>query len=104
MDEAVGQGMLRVEHTRHFFVSNDKDRSRRDGGRRSHAYRLACHAPFSEKVTGAKNRHNGFLATLINYGELDAPFLDVHDAIRSLALREDGLFVLEVCNSSRYSD
>jgi hypothetical protein len=73
-DETVGQGMLRVEHARHFFVSNDKDRRRRDGGRRSHAYRLACQASFSEKVTGAENRHHRFLAALINYGELDAPF------------------------------
>ena len=88
----------------HFVFSNDKDGRRHDGGRRSHANRLAGHAPFSKKVPEAKNRHDRFLATLIYDRELHAAFLDVHDAIGVLALREDGLLFSELRNPSRCSD
>jgi len=60
--------------------------------------------PFSQKVSGAKNGHDRFLATLIHHRQPYAPLLDVHDAIGGLALREDGLLFSELLNPSRCSD
>ena len=53
---------------------------------------LARKAPFPKKVTRSQNRHNGFFAGLIDHSELYTAFLNVHDILRGIALREDGFF------------
>ena len=69
-----------------------------------YADRLARHGPLPKKIPSPKNRHDSFLAALIDHRELNASFLDVHNAIRSFALRENGLLFAEFLNPSRCSD
>jgi hypothetical protein len=57
-------------------------------------------SPFLQKVTGTENRYDSFLAAFIYYRELDAAFLNVHNAIGRIALGENGLLFLELRDPS----
>jgi len=59
--------------------------------------------PLAEKITRPQNRHHGFLASLGNDGEFHAASSDVHDAARSVTLRENGLFSFELNDFSRHA-
>jgi hypothetical protein len=95
-DEAIGKLVLLVEHPNHFVFLNDENGGERNRGRSGHANGLASKASFSKKITGSENRYDGFFASLINYCKLDAAFLNVHDVLRGIALREDGFFFLKL--------
>ena len=65
-----------------------------------HANGLAREAAFPKEVTRSQNRHNGLFASLIHHSKLHAAFLNVHDILCDVALREDGLFSSELANLS----
>ncbi len=50
--------------------------------------------PFAEKVTGAEDCNDGFLAVLGNDGELHLALLDIKNGVRDVALRKDNLALL----------
>ncbi len=91
-DEAVGELVFPVEHANHLVFLNDEHGGRCNRGRSRHANGLACKTPFPKKITRPKDRHNGFFAGLIDHSKLHAAFLNVHDTLRGIALREDGFF------------
>jgi len=45
--------------------------------------------PSPKKSRGPRGRHNGLFAAPIDHGKPDAAFLNVHDVLRGIALRED---------------
>jgi len=81
--------MLCMEHAQHLVFLNDQKRGGCSGCSRAHPNHLARHAALSKKVTRAKHRDHRFLAGPIHNGKFHAALLDVHDAISSIALRED---------------
>jgi hypothetical protein len=99
-DEAVGKLVFPVEHPKHFLFFNYKYRGRCNRGRRCHANHLARQAAFSQKITRAKNRDNSFFTGLIHDSKLHAAFLDVHDILGRVALREDGFLPLKLADLS----
>src|ERR1700692_434879 len=68
-------------------------------GRRD-AYRLPCQGTLAHKVARLQHRHDGFLADLGDDGDLYRSFLDVHDVLADVSLREDGVLRLEFQNGS----
>lgn len=99
-DEAVGELVLFVEHTNHFIFFDHQHGSGRDRGGSGHAAGLTAQASFAKKITGAENCDDGFPAGLIDYGELHAAFLNVHDVRGGIALGEDGFFFAELADFS----
>ncbi len=91
-DEAVGELVFLVERANHLGFLNDKHGGRCNRGRRRHANGLACEAPFPQKIAASENRYNGFFAGLIDYSKPHTAFLNVHDILGGIALREDGFF------------
>jgi hypothetical protein len=90
--KALGERMLRLEHANHLVFRNDQHGGRGNRGRRRHANGLSRKAPFPKEITRSKNPYNGLFAGLIDHDKLDAAFLNVHDILRGIALREDGFF------------
>ena len=91
-DEAVGELVFPVEHANHLVFLNDEHGGRCNRGRSRHANGLARKAPFPKKIARSQNRHDGFFAGLIDHSKLHTAFLNVHDILRGIALREDGFF------------
>jgi hypothetical protein len=89
-DEAVRELVLCVEQANHLVFLNHEYGGRRNRSR--HANGLARNAPFSKKIARSKHRHNGFFTDLIDHSELHAAFLNVHDRLGGITLREDGFF------------
>src|SRR5216683_6978165 len=48
--------------------------------------------PSPKKIAASENRYNGFFAGLIDYSKPHTAFLNVHDILGGIALREDGFF------------
>src|SRR6266852_5041535 len=88
-NEAVGESMFSMEHACHLAFLNEEHGGRRNRGRASHANGPARKAPFSKKIPGSKDRYNGFLAGLVNNGELYTAFLNVHHTRSRITLRVD---------------
>jgi len=99
-DEAVGELVFSVKDAIHFAFLNDEHSGGCNRGCRRHANQLARQAAFSKKIARTQNRHNGFFAGLIHHRQLHAAFLNVHDALGGIALREDGFFSLKLANFS----
>ena len=99
-DEAVGELVFLVERANHFVFLNDEHGGGCNRGRSRYANGLARKAPFPKKITRSKERHNGFFAALIDDSELHTTFLNVHDILRGIALREDGFFSSKLSNLS----
>ena len=78
----------------------DEHAGRRNRGRSRYANGLARKAPFAKKIARSKNCYNSFFACLIDHGKLHTAFPDVHDILRGIALREDGLFSSKLANHS----
>jgi hypothetical protein len=57
-----------------------------------HAIGPARQAPFPKEITRSQNRHYGFFAGLMDHRKPHTAFLNVHDILRGIALREDGFF------------
>src|SRR5229473_3586795 len=91
-DETVGELVFLVERANHLIFLNDEHGGWRNRGRGRHANGLARKASFPKKIARSKDSHNGFFARLIGHSELHTAFLNVHDILRGIALREDGLF------------
>jgi len=92
-----------VEHANHFVFLNHQDGGGRDRGGRGHANMLASEAGFAEEIAGAQNRYHGFPARFVDYRELHAALLKIHDVLGGIALGEDGLFSIELGDSSAQS-
>jgi len=99
-DEAVRKLVFPVEHANHFVFLNDEDGGGCNGGRSRHANGLAGKAAFPKKITRSKNCHNGFFAGFIDHGKFHAAFVNVHDILCGIALREDGFFSAKLSNLS----
>lgn len=99
-DEAVGELVLFVEHANHFIFFDNQCGSGCDRSGSGHAAGLTAQASFAKKITRAENRDHGFPAGLIDYGELYATFLNVHDVLGGIALGEDGFFFAELADFS----
>jgi hypothetical protein len=94
-DKAIGELVFLVEHPNRLVFLNNEHGGECNGGRSSHANGLARKAPFPEKITRSETRYNGFFAGLIDHGKLHTAFLNVHDILRGIALREDGFLSLK---------
>ncbi len=92
--------MFGVEHARHLVFLDDEHGCGCDRGGRRHVVGLARKAPFPKKITCSQNRYNGFFAGLVDYRQLHAAFLNVHDILRGIALCEDGLLLSKVIDLS----
>jgi len=99
-DEAVRKLVFPVEHANHFVFLNDEDGGGCNSGRSRHANGLPSEAAFPKKITRSQNRHNGLFAGFIHHGKLHAAFLNVHDILCGIALREDGFFSSKLANRS----
>ncbi len=88
-DEAVGELVFLVERANHLDFLNDEHGGSCNRDRSRHANGLARKAPFSQKITWSKDRHNSFFAGLTNNGELYAAFLKVHHTRGRITLRVD---------------
>jgi hypothetical protein len=99
-DEAVGELVFSVEHPNHLVFLNYEHGRGCNRCRRRYAFGLTRQASFSKKITGTKNRHNSFSADLIYHRQLHTAFLNVHDTLRGIALREDGFFFSKLLNFS----
>jgi hypothetical protein len=99
-DEPVGKLVFPVEHANHLAFLNDKYAGGRNRGRSRHADGLARKAAFPKEVTRPQNRHNGFFAGFIDHSKLHTAFLNVHDILCRIALREDGFFSSKLANLS----
>jgi hypothetical protein len=80
----------------HLVFVNHKNGGRRDRGRGCHVCRLAREATFPDEIARPKDRYHRFLASHIDDGKSYAVFLYVHDTLRGIALREDGVFSLKL--------
>src|SRR5713226_2743991 len=94
--------MLCVKSAQQFVFVDDQKSSRSNRRRRAHTYRLARHAPLAEKIIRTKHSDHGFFSGPINHGEFHATLLDIHDALRRLTLRVDGLASPKFRDFSRY--
>src|SRR4029077_5484393 len=99
-DEAVRKLVFSVEHANHFVFLNDEHGGGCNSSRSRHANGLASKAAFAKKITRSQNRHNGLFAGFIDHGKLHAAFLNVHDILCGIALREDGFFSSKLSNPS----
>ena len=54
----------------------------------------------SQKIAWSKDSHNSFLAGRIDHRKLHTAFLNVHDTLRRIALREDSFFCLKFADPS----
>src|ERR1700747_1104631 len=95
--------MLCMECAQQVVFLHDQKCGWRNGRCSAHANRLARHASLAKKITRAKHRDHRFSSGTIYNGEFHAALLDVHDAIRSLALRIDRFVSPKFCDFSRYS-
>src|SRR5579864_549776 len=94
--------MLCMEDAQQFIFLNDEKCGWCNGCSRPHANRLARHAALAKEITWAKHRDHRFSSGSVYHGEFHAALLDVHDAIRSLALRIDRFVSPKFCNFSRH--
>src|SRR6266849_7747837 len=90
--------MLFVEHPQHLVFFDDQKGGWRYGSRCPHPDRLARHASLAKKVTRAEHCDHRFLSRPVYHREFHSALLDVHDAIRSLALRVDRFVSPKFCN------
>lgn len=94
--------MLCVEHAQHFVFVDGQNGSRYVRGSRALADQLTRHAALAKKIARTKHGHHRFPARPIHDGESYGTFLNVHDAIRGVALREDPLGSPKSGNLSRH--
>jgi len=94
--------MFGVEHAQQLFFLDDKKGSRCNRCSCSHPDRLARHASLAKKVIRAKHRDDRFLSKPIHHGQFHAALLDVHYAVRSVALRVDWFAPAKFRNFSRH--
>ena len=80
---------LLVEKPDHLFLLEHEDGARRNRGRVSHPQRLASEAALAKEFARSEHRDHGLSPGLRANGELHAAFLNVHDAVAHIALRED---------------
>src|SRR5712664_3267013 len=97
-DKAVGELVLPVEHANHLVFLYDEHGGGRNRGCSRDATGLARKAPFPKKIARFKDRHNGYFAGLVDHSKLHTAFLNVHDILRGIALREDGFFCAKFFN------
>jgi hypothetical protein len=90
-NEAIGEGVLRVQELDHRALLNQQDLARRHGRRGRDAQRLTGQAAFAEKIARAEHRDDGLLSCRRHDRELHRAVLDVQHARASVALREDHL-------------
>jgi hypothetical protein len=95
-NEAVGELVFLVQYANHLVFFNDEHVGRRNRGRSRYANGLARHASFPKKVARSQNRHNDFFAGLIDDRKPHTAFLNIHNILRGIALREDRLFSLKL--------
>ncbi len=81
--------MVGVERSDHFVSSNDLHNRRCNRGGGSNANILISKADFTKKFTWPQNGDDGFLFRLGGHGELHAAFLNVHERLGNIALREN---------------
>src|SRR5260370_20039860 len=91
-DEAVGELVFPVEHADHLEFVNEEHGGWCNRGRSRYGNGLTCKATFPKKIARSQNGHNGFFAGLIDHRKLHTAFLNVHDILRGIALREHGFF------------
>lgn len=103
-DEPVGELMFRVEDAQHFLFLNDKHGSGSDCDCGRHALGEARKTLFPEKVSRSKQRDNRLSASIIDYRQLHAAFLDVHYGQRGIALCENRFVRPEFMNFSSQTD
>src|SRR5438876_4459918 len=80
--------MLCMEYAQQLVFLNHEKCGWCNGCSRPHPNRLARHAALAKKITWAKHRDYRFSSGSVYHGKFHASPLDVHDAIRSLALRD----------------
>ena len=80
------------EHATHLVFRNEEHGGWCNRGRSRYANGLASEATFPKKIARSQNGHHGFFASLIDHRKLHTAFLNVHDILREIALREDGFF------------
>src|SRR5579859_1665320 len=95
--------MLGMEHSKQFVLLHNQDRGWCNGYRGAHPNRLASHTALAKKITWTKHRDYRFFSGSIHNGKLHASLLDVHDAIRSVSLRENRFVPSIFSNFSRNS-
>src|SRR5690242_14861482 len=95
--------MLGMEYAQQLVFVNHEKRGWCNGGSRPHANRLARHAALAKKITWAKHPDYCFSSGSVYHGEFHAAPLDVHDAIRSLALRVDRFVSAKFRDFSRHA-
>src|SRR5690242_1311815 len=95
--------MLGMEYAQQLVFVNHEKRGRCNGCSRPHPNRLARHAALAKKITWAKHPDYCFSSGPVHHGEFHAAPLDVHNAIRSLALREDRFVSAKFCDLSRHT-
>ena|ERR1700740_2002972 len=94
--------MLCMEYAQQLAFLHDEKRGWCNGCSRPHPNRLARHASLAKKITRAEHRDHRFSSGTIYNGEFHAALLDVHDGIRSLALRIDRFVSPKFRNFSRH--
>src|SRR5437773_5968266 len=95
--------MLCMEYAQQLVFLNHEKCGWCNGCSRPHPNRLARHAALAKKITWAKHRDYRFSSGSVYHGKFHASPLDVHDAIRSLALRVDRFVSPKFCNFSRHA-
>ncbi len=81
--------MVSVERSDHLVSFNDlKSRGCNRGGR-SHTNILTSKAHFTKKFARPQNGDNCLFVSLGGHGEFHAAFLNVHERLGNLALREN---------------
>src|SRR5580698_7462559 len=90
--------MFPVKSLHHCFLLDPQNRTIRHRGRRPHAQRLTCQAPFPEKITATQYSDRCFLPSIGDNGESYLALLDIEHSIAGLPLGEDGLSLFERYN------
>ncbi len=81
--------MVGVERSDHFVPFDDLYSRGCNRGGGSNANILTSKADFTKKFTWPQNGDNGFLVRLGGHGEFHATFLNVHESVGNIALREN---------------
>jgi len=93
--------MLFVHDADHLFAPDLERGAGGDrGGRRQTQPRHCSESLLAHKVARCQQRDGGFLADLRNDRDLGAALLKIEDAVRRVSLGKEGLFWLQIDNSS----
>ena len=82
-----------MEDANHLLPINHQHGGLCGAGGGPHSNGLTCETAFAKEIAGPEIGQDRFFATLIDYGELYASLLDVHDVRSGIPLPENGCFL-----------